>query len=93
MNKKKVKAVAGLLADESFLDWHLQTNKVYEQYWDEWINEKPAHALLAATAVKLLQIITAPSVEKISCPELNASFERLLKKIMHLDKIEFVTKN
>ena len=84
--KKKYATIADLLTDDSFLAWHLKKNGRYKQSWNKWIAEKPVHAALAKQAEQVLSVLINPEEEKLSDRQVNASFEKLLRKINNQGK-------
>ena len=85
-DKKKYTTIADLLTDDGFLAWHLKKNDRRLQTWNKWIAENPEHAALANQAEQLLSVLINPEEEKLSNQQVNASFDRLLKKIVNKKK-------
>jgi len=85
-HRKKYNTIADLLTDDGFLAWYLKINDRYEQAWNRWINENRTHAQLAKKAVQLLSVIMSPETDEVPQQQINASFDRLYNKIIHLEK-------
>ena len=85
-DKKKYTTIADLLTDDGFLAWYLKKNDRKEQVWNKWIAEKPEHAELANRAVQVLSVLIDPEEEKLSNQQINASFDKLLKKLTNKGK-------
>lgn len=81
--KTNFHTVEDLLADESFLAWHSQTNENAVQAWNEWILADPANKEMAAEAVKLLQCLQVAE-KGLDDEQLNAAADRLLNTIKKL---------
>ena len=81
-NKKEYTSIADLLTDDGFLAWQLKKDDRYNAAWDEWVAANPDNAELADQAAQLLNVIIDLKERKLSEYQVNASVERLLKKII-----------
>ena len=81
----KYKTAEELLADESFLAWHHQTDDEVLQLWNEWIEASSEHRQLAEQAVRLLEQIHIKE-NAITNEQINAAVDRLNKAIKEIEK-------
>jgi len=80
--KKKYTTIADLLTDDGFLAWHLRKDDRYDLIWNEWVAEDSEHAQLANQAAQVLSVFIGLKTQKLSEYQVNACFNRLLKKII-----------
>ena len=85
MKNIKANTVEELLADESFLAWHHQTDGEALRLWNEWIAANPEHAQLAEQAIRLLNHIHIAEKGKTNA-QINAAADRLNQAIKEMQK-------
>jgi len=78
---KRYLTVTDLLTDDDFLAWQLKKRAGDGGVWADWMAENPDNAELVEEAVVLLAALVSIREKKLPDYQINASFERLLKKI------------
>lgn len=81
-NKKDYTTIADLLTDDGFLAWQLKKDDSYDADWNEWVAANPENARLANQAAHVLNVFIDLKERKLSEYQVNASFDRLFKKII-----------
>jgi len=82
VNKRKEDiTLADLLTDDGFLAWQLKNDETEAQEWQNWMDRNPENAELVNQAIQLLSVLASMKEKKISDYQVNASFDRLMKKI------------
>jgi hypothetical protein len=82
INNKKYTSIADLLMDDGFLAWHFKKDHSNDTKWNEWVASNSENAQLANQAAKLLTVFIELKERKLSEYQVNASFDRLFKKII-----------
>ena len=81
-NNKNYTSIADLLTDDGFLAWQLKKDDSQNADWNEWMAANPENEQLVKQAAQLLHVFIDLKERKLSEYQVNASFDRLFKKII-----------